>query len=125
MARARADLKVAERELGYFEPEYNVVCFLFQQFVEKYLKAFLIANGKDFKKTHNIEYLLSLCLEIDRDFEKYYVEEVVALTQGSVEARYPDTYIVIDKEYINKVKPLVDGLKKLIESKLDPLRGKA
>jgi len=124
MARARADLKVAEDELAVFEPEYNVVCFLYQQFVEKYLKAFLIANDRDFKKTHSIEYLLSLCLEIDREFEKYYVEEVVALTQCSVEARYPDNYIVIDKKYIEKVKPSVDGLKRLIESKLAPLRGK-
>ncbi|MBN1986387.1 MAG: HEPN domain-containing protein [Prolixibacteraceae bacterium] len=34
----------------------------------KFLKAFLIANGVDIRKTHNIEYLLSECADIDGDF---------------------------------------------------------
>ncbi len=32
------------------------VCFHCQQAVEKFLKAYLIANGIDIKKTHNIEF---------------------------------------------------------------------
>jgi len=49
--KARADLKVAEDELKTIDPENNVVGFLFQQFVEKYLNSiphFQIRSGKDY-----------------------------------------------------------------------------
>lgn len=119
--KARADLKVAEDELKTIAPENNVVGFLFQQFVEKYLKAFLVANEKRFEKSHSIEYLLSICKEIDKDFEKFYTEDFVALTQCSVDIRYPDTYFEIDKKYIDKIKTHIYGLKELVERKLSIL----
>lgn len=39
--RAEGDWKVAQREMQAADPVWNVVCFLVQQCVEKYLKAFL------------------------------------------------------------------------------------
>lgn len=119
LRKAKADLKVAEDELRTIDPEYNVVGFLFQQFVEKYVKAFLVANEKSFEKTHSIEYLLSICKEIDEDFERFYTEDFIALTQCSVDIRYPDTYFEIDKEYINKIKVQIYELRTLIEKKLE------
>lgn len=120
--KARADLKVAEDELKTIDPENNVVSFLFQQFVEKYLKAFLVANEKKFEKSHSIEYLLSICKDIDKDFEKFYTEDLVALTQCSVDIRYPDTFFEIDKEYIDKIRIQIFDLKELIEKKLRILK---
>lgn len=120
--KARADLKVAEDELKTIDPENNVVGFLFQQFIEKYLKGFLVANEKKFEKSHSIEYLLSICKEIDKDFEKFYTEDFVALTQCSVDIRYPDTYFEIDKEYIDKIKTQIYELKELVERKLKILK---
>jgi len=40
------------------------------------------------------------------------------LTQCSVDARYPDVYFEIDKEYIDKVRGQIYELKKLVEKKL-------
>jgi HEPN domain-containing protein len=37
------------------------VCFHSQQFAEKALKAFLISRKIDFKRNHDIVYLLNLC----------------------------------------------------------------
>jgi HEPN domain-containing protein len=102
--KARSDLKVAEDELKTIDPEINVVGFLLQQFVEKYLKAFLVTNEKKFEKSHSLEYLLSICKELDKNFEKFYTEDFIALTQCSVDARYPDIYFEIDKGYIDKIK---------------------
>ena len=56
--------KLTEHEI--FAP--SSVCFHCQQAVEKFLKAFLIANEVEIKKTHNIEFLLSVCGEIDSNF---------------------------------------------------------
>ncbi|MBI4063847.1 MAG: HEPN domain-containing protein [Elusimicrobia bacterium] len=44
---------------------YDVVCFLSQQCAEKYLKAFLAANGADFPKTHSLLELLKLGQRLD------------------------------------------------------------
>ncbi|MDO9635067.1 MAG: HEPN domain-containing protein, partial [Paludibacter sp.] len=68
LLKANEDLLVVEK-LTEFEIVANAsVCFHCQQAVEKFLKAFLITNGMEIKKTHNIEYLLSECGDIDADF---------------------------------------------------------
>lgn len=122
LRKARADLKVAEDELRTIDPENNIVGFLLQQFVEKYLKAFLIAKERKFEKSHSIEYLLNICKEIDKDFDRFYTEDFIALTQCSVDIRYPDTYFEIDKEYIHKIKVQIYEFKTLIEKKIEILK---
>lgn len=56
---ANGDLKTAKDELLTSEPYTNNVCFLCQQNVEKYLKAFLTFYGKAFRKTHDIAELIN------------------------------------------------------------------
>lgn len=58
--------------------------------MEKYLKAYLISKSVDFGKTHNLEYLIKLCSEIDKDFEDIKVGD---LSFYAVEVRYPDDFI--------------------------------
>jgi HEPN domain-containing protein len=59
LTKANEDLLVVEK-LTEFEVIANAsVCFHCQQAAEKFLKAFLISNGVEIRKTHNIEYLLS------------------------------------------------------------------
>ncbi len=89
--KAIEDFKTAEHEMNLPESETvtSSVCFHSQQFVEKMLKAFLTSRGTDFGKTHNIEYLLKLCSETDKNFEKVDLPD---LTIYAVEVRYPDEF---------------------------------
>lgn len=68
--KADNDLKVAAHELKLDLADIvtEAVCFHCQQAAEKYLKAYLITHGIDFDRTHNIEYLVKLCSNIDSDF---------------------------------------------------------
>lgn len=68
--KANNDLKVAENELfiGGNDIVMDAICFHSQQAVEKYLKAFLISKQIEFGKTHNLEYLIELCIKIDARF---------------------------------------------------------
>jgi len=71
LIKANNDLKVAENEMK-LPPEEMVteaVCFHSQQAVEKILKAYLITKNVEFGKTHNLEYLLELCVKEDSEFE--------------------------------------------------------
>ena len=61
ISKANDDLIVIDKltQNGIIAP--SAICFHCQQVVEKYLKAFLIANGVEIRKTHNIEFLLAEC----------------------------------------------------------------
>ncbi len=89
MKKAEEDLKVIghELKLGEEEAAAGAVCFHAQQAAEKYLKAFLIENGKSVGKTHDIALLIKLCAEFDPGFEKI---EATELNYYAVKIRYPD-----------------------------------
>ena len=67
---------------------YHTICFLCQGSAEKYLKAFLIWNGWELKKTHDLEDLLVFCMDFDPEFENLK-EECVLLNEYITGARYP------------------------------------
>jgi HEPN domain-containing protein len=113
--KANEDILVVEKltEHEIFAP--SSACFHCQQAVEKFLKAFLIANEVEIKKTHNIEFLLSECGEIDSEFAAI---EPKNLSDFGVDVRYPgDMYIPSDNETI-QYKRIALSIKELVESKL-------
>ena len=116
--KANDDLIVIDKltEFGIIAP--SAVCFHCQQVVEKYLKAFLIANGVEIRKTHNIEFLLAECEEIDTDFTLIDPKD---LNDFGVDIRYPgDLYIPSDEETLDH-KQIAMDLKELVEQKLKNL----
>ena len=66
----------------------DIVCFHFQQCIEKYLKGRLIEAGIAFTKTHDLEKLLDLALPIEPAWALLR-PELGALTDFAVESRYP------------------------------------
>ncbi|MFN3763360.1 MAG: HEPN domain-containing protein [Anaerolineae bacterium] len=63
--KAESDFKVACDELATEEPATDAVCFHLQQCVEKYLKAYLLSQGAEIPKTHNLALLLARCKGYD------------------------------------------------------------
>ncbi len=118
ISKAAVDLVVIEKLTEFEIVATSAVCFHCQQVVEKYLKAFLIANGIDIKKTHNIEFLLAECSEIDSDFSSIEPRD---LNDFGVDIRYPgDLYSPSDEETLEH-KELAIGVKELVEDKLKRL----
>ena len=55
VAKAEADFASMRRETSVDQsPNYDLICFLAQQCVEKYLKALLCEEGIAFPKTHDL-----------------------------------------------------------------------
>jgi len=69
-------------------PPFGIICFHCQQCAEKYLKAYLTANSREFEKTHDIEDLVLICSKIDGEFERL-LEKGLHLTPYAVATRYP------------------------------------
>ncbi len=90
--KAENDLKIGKDEMKTKNPVTDGICFHMQQCVEKYLKAYLIYNGKEFRKTHDIAELIELCSELDSEFKELHKIGAIELTDYAVEVRYPDEF---------------------------------
>ena len=84
VGKAEEDAAVAEWASG--TGHYDTACFHAQQAVEKYLKALLVMQGKDFPKIHALRTLFDLTgmAEGERD-----LDELRWLTREAGEVRYP------------------------------------
>jgi len=88
LAFAKENLLFAQAGMEEDFSPYHTVCFLCQGSAEKYLKAFLLWNGWELKKTHDLSELLDLCCEYDTSFEKLF-PECELLNDYITEGRYP------------------------------------
>lgn len=112
--KARSDLSNARRTLDSEGP-YDTACFHCQQAAEKYFKAFLSWLGKEIPKTHDIEELLSLCIETDVTFSTMNISPE-QLTTYAVEMRY-DADFWPDREVAEDAIKQIEKIETLLEQK--------
>ena len=67
----------------------DAVCFHCQQSIEKSLKALLIYKDIEFKKTHDLVYLLNIS-GLEQELSNNYLTVFAEINYYSVTARYPD-----------------------------------
>lgn len=89
--KAEEDELTVQSLLKHRDGAPSSVCFISQQIAEKYLKACLVFHKKKFPKTHLLEHLLELCLDIDTSFGALK-EEIALLDTFYVPSRYPGEY---------------------------------
>lgn len=79
-------------------PDYSdTLAFHCQQAVEKYIKCLLEKNSIQFKRSHDLRYLLDLLDEVI-PIESELYENIMKLNAFSVEIRYPDIKMEISEE---------------------------
>ena len=88
LAFAKENLLFAQAGMREDFSPYHTICFLCQGSAEKYLKAFLIWQGWELKKTHDLSELLDFCCEYDESFEELF-PECETLNEYIAEGRYP------------------------------------
>ncbi len=69
----------------------STIGFHSQQCIEKSLKGYMIKNQKEFRKTHDITYLLNLVKNIGEKFE-FVRDKASLLNEFAVVGRYPGYY---------------------------------
>ncbi|MFZ2145840.1 MAG: HEPN domain-containing protein [Sedimentisphaerales bacterium] len=90
------DLRLADLTMKDTEPVYWAAAFHCQQAAEKSLKAFLAYNEYHVEKTHDIEFLIKLCMKILPEMEQF-IEGGAALSEYAVAPRYPTAKFEITK----------------------------
>ena len=87
-----------------FYPEdlmYIPMCFHATQAVEKLLKSYIISNGKNIKKTHNLNDLCETVKKIDISFEKI-VDDCILLNTFIPRIKYSNK-VPVTKQNINDI----------------------
>lgn len=95
LKKADSDLKTAKILLDTEVDDYFPCAFHSQQAAEKFLKAYLVRHQVEFRKTHDLDELLTLTHSIDPSL-RHEVGSCVWLTPYGVEFRYPGEYPVVD-----------------------------
>lgn len=95
---AEMDLATAHHMFETYRPiPVEIVCFHSQQTAEKMLKCFLVYNETEPPKTHDLQTLLEMCIEIETGFNSIY-KEAALLTRYAVLPRYPAEIELIDSD---------------------------
>ena len=89
--KAESDLLVIKNNLASNEIPLDACCFHSQQAAEKYLKAYLVSKQVNFPKTHDLQSLLNICIEINSLFNEV-IEPAIRLTDYAIAPRYPDAF---------------------------------
>lgn len=92
--QSRQWFKYAQDDLSWSKASFKDgflkgACFAAQQAAEKALKAYIISQGKNIKKIHDIRALLEECIKTDESFEELR-EECSTLNSYYAPTRYPD-----------------------------------
>ena len=111
------DLRLAELTLKDTEPIYWAAAFHCQQAAEKSLKAFLAYNEYHVEKTHDIEFLVKLCMKFLPQMEQF-IKSGAALSEYAVDPRYPAPKFEITKI---KAEKAIETARGIFEFVLDAL----
>ena len=112
------DLGTAQLTFLYIPKFRDTIAFHCQQAVEKYLKGYLFFLGITFKKSHDLNYLLSLISQKDTISNELY-EKSAELEDFSVEIRYPDTIIELTDEDINRALTISREFREFVLSRMN------
>jgi len=81
----------------YYPRPLEIVCFHSQQAAEKMLKCFLVSRDVEPPKTHDLQVLCDMCLELEARFDKIYTESV-SLARYGVIPRCPAEFGIIEDD---------------------------
>ncbi len=119
MKKGDNDLKAVEHLLEFEDAPTDIITFHCEQAVEKYLKAYLTFVNIRVKKTHDLESILNLCIEKDKEFETLDREKISELTFYGVEVRYPDDFYEPTIEEAKETVEIARKVKEFIIKKIN------
>jgi HEPN domain-containing protein len=117
LIKANRDFIVAERLINLSKDDSytDAICYHSQQSVEKFLKSFLIYKNIRFPKTHDLDYLLKKCSNIDSTFSTL---NVTRLSDYATDVRYPEMLYIPSIDESKKAFDIAKEVRKFVLDKL-------
>jgi len=116
-SKAEKDLDEAKFLFENRRPLEDVAYFVHQS-TEKYLKGFLIYNGWELEKIHDLVRLIREACRFDESLEQF-IPEMEKITDFYIESRYPIGYEVeYTSEEIEGAIKTANSIRKLVKMKI-------
>jgi HEPN domain-containing protein len=107
------DLISAKHLCSLHPKPLEIICYHCQQSAEKLLKGFLVSNGIDPPKTHDLIDLRIMCSKINEKFEE--LKEICkSLNPYSIQPRYPNEIEILEtdaEKALQDIQAMVDFFK--------------
>lgn len=97
LLKAGNDLKSAKKLMEGDNKIPDTAIYHAQQSVEKSLKAYLSFKQQPIQKTHDVELLTELCIELNEKFNTL-LEDTKSLSGYDIAFRYPDVILEPDED---------------------------
>jgi HEPN domain-containing protein len=110
--KADHDLGSAKIIFQHLPDYFDTIAFHCQQAVEKYIKACLVNLNIDFKRSHDLLYLLEL-LSGQTDVTTETFDKAIQLNEYSVEIRYPNQIIFLSNEELKSAISIADEFREI------------
>ncbi len=118
LAKADDDFEFARINLEEEKPFFAQICFHFHQAAEKYFKAYIIANDLEFRRIHDLVWLVKHCRDQDSTFETI-IDDSEYLNTFYIETRYPVQWPTdFSKNEASKTFQAAENIRKFILKKL-------
>ena len=117
LKKAELDLETARILLDAEMDDYFPCAFHCQQAAEKFIKAFLVCQQVEFRKTHDLEELLTLSKPADPSL-KEEAASCLWLTPFGVEFRYPGEYPAVDHKTAERACRESEGVREIVTKRL-------
>ncbi len=117
IAKARNDLLNVDNNLKADEIPFDTVCFHCQQAAEKFLKAYLVANGNPYPISHDLVLILEKVLLLNTSAEVLR-NDLALLMPYAVEIRYPDDWFMPTEEDAKEARESVSNVASWLQNAL-------
>lgn len=117
LLKAENDLKSAEKLVEGDDPVLDTAIYHTQQCAEKALKAYLVFFEKPVRKIHDLDVLLSDCIEIDNSF-KVLRDYTIILNPYSAAFRYPGEILDPSMEDVLEAKSCAKSVLDFVSEKI-------
>lgn len=94
---AAMDLNSAEYLQNMYPVPIEIICYHCQQSAEKYLKSYLVLHNINPPKTHDLDELCKLCLQLSDAF-KNIADQCSDLTAYGIQPRYPTALMLEEQD---------------------------
>jgi len=118
--KAESDFQYAKSSFETFDDFYSQICILCHDSAEKYLKAYIVYQGIQPEKIHDLVTLYKQCAENSRnDFELGGLEENCRiLNRYYVPLKYPSHYPAVDREKAKEALKSAEEICKVVKSQI-------
>jgi HEPN domain-containing protein len=124
IVKAKNDLLNADNNLKAEEIPFDTVCFHCQQAAEKFLKAYLVANGNSYPISHDLILILEKILPLNASAEVLR-DDLALLMPYAVEIRYPDDWFMPTEEDAKDAREAVSHVTSWLQNALPEVFAKS